>query len=313
MSRDGSERPTERGQVIVIFALALVAIVGMVGLVLDSSATFAQRREQQNAADLASLAGANSYLLTGDQPTARAAARAIAAQNGFTHGAPGTSVEVGFDLANGARVSVDITAPHRNNFAAVLGFSSWDVSTTAAALTGIPDTAQGAGPMIFSIDAFGADGEPLPQYANPGNPFAFGEINNDAPESPGDFAWTNYGTGNVDTNRVRQIIEGDLVIDKTLAFGEYIGQHNQGNHTALYSEVQDHLAGLDLPVPVVDHDGNFLGWATFHVVSASGGSQKDVNGYFVSPFLSERLTVGAGCTGNSCPLFLGNYTLRLVE
>ena len=53
----GQEREA-RGQVIVIFALALVALVAAVGLVLDGGATFAQRRDQQSAADLAALAAA---------------------------------------------------------------------------------------------------------------------------------------------------------------------------------------------------------------------------------------------------------------
>jgi len=43
------------GQVIVLFALALIAIIAAVGLVLDGGSTFAQRRDQQSAADLASL------------------------------------------------------------------------------------------------------------------------------------------------------------------------------------------------------------------------------------------------------------------
>jgi Flp pilus assembly protein TadG len=302
----------ERGQIVVLFALALVAIVAMVGLVLDGGSAFAQRRASQNAADLAALAGANTYLLTGDETTSTIAARANAATNGFTHGTDGTTVAVAYDLSNGAAVRVTITSPHRNNFASVVGMPTWDVSTTAQALTGIPDTVFGAGPMIFSIDAFDSNGTPLPQYADPANPFPFGDTNNDAPETPGDFAWTNYGTGNVDTNEVRNIIDGDLVIEKTLAFGEYIGQHNQGNHTALYTEVHAHLAGTEFPVPIVDHNGIFQGWATFHVVSAVGASDKDVNGYFVSPFLSARLTVG-GCSAGTCPRYFGTYALHLVD
>jgi hypothetical protein len=312
MSRKGARTTEEPGQIIVIFALGLVAIIAMVGLVLDGGSTFAQRRAQQNAADLAALAGANTYLLTGDQNLSTAAARANAAINGYTHGDPGISVGVTYDFSNGAGVRVNITAPHRNNFASVVGMSSWDVSTTAKAVTGIPDTASGAGPMIFSIDAFGPNGQPHPQYADPKNPFPFGDTNNDAPETPSDFAWTNYGTGNVNTNEVRNIVDGDLVIGKTLSFGEYIGQHNQGNHTALFTDVQDHLAGTEFPVPIVDDNGNFQGWATFHVTSAIGGSQKDVTGYFVSKFLSARLTVG-GCSAGTCPRFLGTYVLNLVD
>ena len=52
----------ERGQILVLFALSLVAIIGMVGLVLDSGGAFAQRRTQQNAADVAALAAANDLI-----------------------------------------------------------------------------------------------------------------------------------------------------------------------------------------------------------------------------------------------------------
>jgi hypothetical protein len=312
MRTAGTDPAPERGQILVIFALGLVAIVAMVGLVLDGGSAFAQRRDEQNAADLAALTGANAYLLTGDQTTSTAAARANAATNGYTHGDPGVTVAVEYDFTEGAAVRVDITAPHRNNFASVVGMPTWDVSTTAQAITGIPDSAVGAGPMIFSIDAFGSNGQPLPAYGNPDAPFPFGDTNNDAPETPGDFAWTNYGTGNVDTNEVANIIDGDLTINKTLQFGEYIGQHNNGNHTALFTDVDNHLAGTEFPVPIVDHNGNFQGWATFHVTSAVGGSQKDVNGYFVSPFLSARLTVG-GCSSGTCPRFFGTYVLNLID
>jgi len=303
----------DRGQIIVIFALGLVAMVAMVGLVLDGGATFAQQRVQQNAADSAAMAAANTYLLTTDQSSATAAALARSAENGFTHGTNGTTVAVNYDFTNGATIKVDVGSPHRNNFASVMGFTSWHVSTTATALTGIPDTVKGAAPIIFSVNVFGSDGVPLPAYGTPGSPFAFGETNGDVPVSAGDIAWTNYGTGNLNTNEVRQILNGSTVINKTLSFNppEYIGQHNNGNHTALYSDVQQYLAGTDVVVPVVDNSGYFQGWATFHVVSASGGSSKDVVGYFVNSYQNAKLTVG--CSFGQCPRYLGSYVLKLVN
>jgi Flp pilus assembly protein TadG len=307
-----SRRRSERGQTLVLFGLLLVAIVAMVGLVLDGGSAFAQRRSEQNASDLAALAGANAYLLTTDTNVMTTAARQVAADNGYTHGSGNVTVDVTLDTSNGAAVKVDIGAPHHNNFGSVVGMTTWQVAASATALSGFPDTAEGAAPMIFSIDAFGTDGQPLPQYSNPDAPYPFGETNGDVPTGPGDLAWTNYGTGNVNTNTVRQIIRGELVINTTLDFGEYIGQHNNGNHTALYSEVDSYLSGLDVPVPVVDDNGNFQGWATFHIVSASGGSAKDVVGYFVSNFVNQRLTVG-GCSATDCPRFLGSYVLKLID
>lgn len=312
MHPEFADRDRERGQILVIFALALVAIVAMVGLVIDGGSAFAQRRSQQNGSDLAAMAGANTYLLTNSNASTISAAREVSRQNGWEHGVGGVVVNVSIDTSNGAAVTVEVDAPHDNYFGGIVGFDTMDVGTTATAVGGFPDTVEGAAPMIFSIDAFNADGSPKAAYGNSGAPFAFGETNGDVPTGPGDLAWTNYGTGNVNTNTVRQIIQGNLVINKTLTFGEYIGQHNNGNHTALFGEVNSHLAGMDVPVPVVDHNGNFQGWATFHIVSASGGSAKDVVGYFKSSFVSQRLSIG-GCAANDCPRYLGSYVLKLTD
>lgn len=48
----------ERGVTLVILAVSSVAIVGMVGLVMDGGAAFAERRQMQNAADTSALGGA---------------------------------------------------------------------------------------------------------------------------------------------------------------------------------------------------------------------------------------------------------------
>ena len=50
-------RESERGQMAVIVALALTALVAMAGIVIDGGMALANRRQVQNAADAASLAG----------------------------------------------------------------------------------------------------------------------------------------------------------------------------------------------------------------------------------------------------------------
>jgi Flp pilus assembly protein TadG len=307
-----SRKRPEQGQILVVFALAFVSIASMVGLVLDGSSTFAQRRNQQNAADLAALAGANDFLLNGDQTAAISRARAVAGQNGYTDGSAGASVAVMIDTSIGASVRVDISAPHKNGFASIAGMSIWQVGTTATALTGFPDSVSGAGPFIFSIDAFGSNGQPITTFGDPNNPYAFGDGNGDVPTNAGDIAWTNYASGNVDSNQVDQIIKGSLVINKTLEFGTYIGQHNNGFHDTLFSDTATYLSGQDVPVPIVDHAGNFLGWATFHVVTASGGASKTLTGYFDSKYVAQKLTVG-GCANGGCPRYLGTYVLKLTN
>jgi Flp pilus assembly protein TadG len=307
MAARRSARTRSEGQILVIFALSIIAMIGMVGLAVDGGGAYAQRRDQQTAADLAALAAANDYLINNITSQATDRARTVAATNGFTHGSGSTTVGVSITTSEGVQVVVTIASPHRNSFLGAVGMPTWGITTTATSLAGFPDSASGAGPFIFPISAFNDDGSP--KYTTPTD---FGETNGDIPTSELDIAWTNYGTGNLNTQAVADIIRGDLTIDRTMAYGEYIGQRNSGNHNTLYTEVDTHLAGLDLPVAVVDAGGNFMGWASFHVVSASGGSSKHITGYFQTAFNSDRLTVST-CSALACPRYLGSYVLKLID
>lgn len=84
-----SSRSTAPGQVIVVFALALVAVVAMVGLLIDGGAAFAQQRVAQNGSDGTATAGTVvvAQSLSGVPRTGaevRAAVDAVAAANGLT-------------------------------------------------------------------------------------------------------------------------------------------------------------------------------------------------------------------------------------
>jgi Flp pilus assembly protein TadG len=322
-------RRREDGQVLAIFVLALVAIIGGVGLVLDGGSAFSQRRDEQTAADLAALAGANDYLVNASVTSAQARAQAFAAANGYANGTDGVAVTVTVSTGLATSVKVDVTKPHPNTFSSILGMPTWDVSATATALTGVPNTATGAAPFTFNREVYNTDGSL--KYTDERG---WGETNGDVPTSVDDMAWTDFRTGsnpdNVNTSEVRGIIDGSNVIVKTIAFGTYIGQHNNGNHTALYSDVNQHLSGKDVPVPIVDDAGGFMGWGMFHVVSAAGGSTKQIRGYFISAFQRAELNVGADCNhnnyddngdgivdnGENCsaiPGGTGAYVLKLVE
>lgn len=301
----------ERGQILVLFALASVVIIGMVGLVLDGGGAFAQRRTEQNAADLAALAGANAYLNTNGTVAARtaaaqAAAVATATRNGYTNGINGAVVPTPTVVLQltGATVSVSITAVHVNSFARVLGANSWNVSVTATALSGSANTGVGAGPWTMSIEAFYANGKPK---FTKDNPTAFGEINGDYPVSATDMSWTDYnGANNVNSVEVANIVDGTNVVTATFQFGEYLGQHNSGNHATLFQDVNDDLGGKVVPIPIVGppvapqttcshptsySNGCFKGWALFHVVSADQ-SGKQITGYFDDSFVASPLSVG---------------------
>lgn len=309
-------RPRQRGQIIVIFALAAFACIAMLGLILDGGGAFAQRRNEQNAADLASLAGANAWLLDTNTATrdasAIAAARAVAAQGGYTDGVDGATVAVTPAAygALGETVQVDITAPHGNAFAGMIGMTTWNVGTTATAITGPGGSADGSAPVMFNVGVFNNGVVPTGIYADPAHPYTFGDGNGDYPNGPGDIAWTDFAQpANVNSNTVRQIINGSDVNPRSFSYGDYIGQHNQGYHSTLFGAMQTYKAGQDVVAPVVDDTGHFLGWSMFHVVSADQGG-KTLTGYFVSGF-SDNLNV-VNCTTN-CPISYGVYALKLVN
>lgn len=324
----------------VLFAIGLVAIVAGVGLVIDGGFAFAQRRAEQNAADLAAFAGANA-LLSGKDATA--AALAAAEDNGYEHGVGGVSVDV---VLSPTTVQVDIGAPHANYFAGVVGQGTWQVSVTATALTGIPTRFVGVAPFILSQEVFDPiTGLPFEPYTHETDFTKTHGQGSDAPLTVLNVAWTNFGTGNVSTKDIKDALDGSAPLNPNLLLNQYIGQKNNGVHNALFDSnsqpsVNTTLAGHDVAVPIVGppipgqpycfnaagtSDGTntvgcFRGWALFHVVSAAkngGGEAGTISGYFLTGItrsasadsvcaVSDPACAGAG-------MFHGVYVIKLIN
>lgn len=332
-------RAPDRGQILVIFVIALVAVIGMVGLVLDGGSAFAQRREEQNVSDLAAMAGATTYLnVTGSNTVKGAAAiqaaQAIAVANGYTNGAGGVAVDVNVaSTPLAVSVQVDITKPHRNNFAALMGMPTWQVSVTATAqASDRPNAANGAMPLLFNADAFpGAicdeDDPPCTSavYELPGTG------NEDVPQDATQFNWTVYctangspdnddddeaddedddtGNCNANSNVVRDLING-FGSSTTVSIGDDIGPLNAGAHTTLFDALQAYVGGV-FPVPIVDDEGDMLGFAYFKLLSVEGASQKVITGYFVSPVNADQLAVNPNAP--AATLETGTYSVKLTN
>jgi hypothetical protein len=136
----------EGGQVLVIFGLALVAMMAMAGLLIDGGMAWANRRQAQAAADTAALAAAQAAAQgAGDLVSA---AQDIASANGFPKnytdcgGHPRTD---GF-VINGpffkpapdtnTYVEAIVTRPMKTTFSAVVGQGCWMVGARAVARVG---------------------------------------------------------------------------------------------------------------------------------------------------------------------------------
>lgn len=128
-------RNGERGQALVVWALALVALVGMAGLTLDGSNTVENRRQLQNAADAAALAGA--YDLPSSSVQATTDATQWLTKNSF--GNAGDSVVTNaVSTTNFANDTITVSLQRAVPFtlAKVLGLSSANVTATAKVVIG---------------------------------------------------------------------------------------------------------------------------------------------------------------------------------
>jgi hypothetical protein len=113
----------QRGQVIVIFSLAIFLFMGLCALALDISWYWLNGLRMQRAADAAALAGV--VHLPSDPTTAVNVARLEAIKNGYSDGVGGVTVTPSQDPTNPRRLRVQITGPVGTYFARVFGFNSF--------------------------------------------------------------------------------------------------------------------------------------------------------------------------------------------
>jgi hypothetical protein len=217
--RRDSRSTRSRGQVIVVFVLALTALLLMGGLVIDGGYGLAQARASQNASDFAALAGARIVAesiggnhLDGTDANVKSAIRSTLAINGAA--APtfsavsgpvyvdASGATVGW-VGNGAipasaiGVKVSSSRSWRPFFLGIAGIGSWTATADAVAkggyYTGAPGSVFPAGIAEAFFDGknpcagaasgnLGGPGVCDPQQLTPGN------LN-----VPGGFGWLKFG------------------------------------------------------------------------------------------------------------------------
>jgi Flp pilus assembly protein TadG len=77
----------ERGQALILIALAAVGLFGFTALAIDGSRKFSDRRHSQNAADAAALAAALASSRGADDTSSSTTATTVATTNGYDGGA----------------------------------------------------------------------------------------------------------------------------------------------------------------------------------------------------------------------------------
>lgn len=154
-----TRRPTARqGKILVLFALLLIALLGMVGLLMDGGLMMSLHRRTHNAADSAALAAATDLMRGGTTTSATTAATTfVTTHNGLSNATVTVNVppSAGPHAGNVRYAEVTVSVPTTTVFAHVLG-GSQSQTVTARAVAGYEPVSSGEGAIV------------LDPYARPG-------------------------------------------------------------------------------------------------------------------------------------------------
>jgi Flp pilus assembly protein TadG len=157
----GRRRP-RFGKTLVAFAVMLPAILGLVGLVIDSGLLMATQRQAQNAADAAAVAAAMDLYRGASGATATATANTFLSNNGIsgvtltlnggsTNGL-NTPPTTGPHAGESAYVEAYVTVPISTTFIQILGVNK-SQQVTARAVAGYEPNSSGEGAIVLNPNA----------------------------------------------------------------------------------------------------------------------------------------------------------------
>lgn len=180
------------GQMMVVFALTLVVLIGALALGVDLSRLRTEAENAQHAANAAALAGV-PFMAT-SQATAFSRAQEEAAKNGMTNGAQGVVVTPALVSGYNYRLRVTISESVTLFFAHVLGLGPMRISRSATAEF-LPPLGLGSPDYVLGYPAFPTTVIPgtTPEnfYLNSSGPYDIKE--NGDPYSP---LFESYNFGN---------------------------------------------------------------------------------------------------------------------
>lgn len=137
----------ERGQMLILAALATMVLCGLLALSVDVGLLFRVKRNMQIAADAAATSGALDFYYNSSITSATVAAQAASAANGVTNGSGGAVVTVNTPPADGPNrgtngfIEVVVSQPNPTVFMKIFSFGSMTVA--ARAVAGTPGASQG--------------------------------------------------------------------------------------------------------------------------------------------------------------------------
>lgn len=306
----------ERGQILIIFAGGLTLLLLLMGLVVDSGSAFVNRRDAQNDADLAAMAGGKivrDYYVSNPalrSPDVYAAINSRMAANDCVTGVgtpcSWTAEYIAADEVPNGNVSdtanspipagtlgvvVHVSRQPRTYFLGMLGQSSWQVAADATAVTYKPTTA--------------ATRSLLPIGTNPPNPFVSGQsyvLTDNAPYGPGAFGWLSWTGANATGVLSNSICNSDNpAMDFPVNIPGEPGAHNGSDVRACLDQWILNRGEVLIPVfdtcsPCNGNNASFhiIGLATFILTgyNASGPAITSITGNFVGTYNGSSVPAG---------------------
>ena len=298
------------GQVTVMAAIFMLALVGMAGLVLDVGSWFRQQRVTQATVDAAALAGAQSLPSV---DAANAAATDFAGKNG---GVAGISITIGSKWTPNDLITVKQTRASTGFFSNLFGISTVTLRATASAVTEVPTAARYVAPIVVNIKHPDLSGPGCPCFNDPttldlgktGAPGAFALVNLDLSDEKGTIGASTLADW---------IVKG---YDKYLPLGQYFSDPGaKWNNSTIQAAMQARY-GTDLLFPVYDQlinqgsnaEYHIIGWASFHLTNAyADGTSGTLTGYFTQVIWTGLLDQ----SGPSNPEIpdLGVHSVALID
>ena len=287
-----ARRIGSRGQALILYALALVCVLGFVALAIDVGYAYGQRRQAQNAADAAALAGARALALG---ESVQDAVDNLAAHNGM---------QVKSIAVNGARVSVQTERAFKTFFASALDQKQWKVSAAATAAYGSPAGVNGLFPLAIKDREFvyGTEYTLFGDEPNPPGQFKLG---------PGNFGWLDFNGGSNGTPEL-----ADWILNGYQGTISVVGGTTIEGDTGMKTAVKDELEarknrkdseGNPIPVVLLIYDtatGHGAGFA-YHCISFAAFELTEVNFHGDNKYIKgkfiERYVVPALIDPNSEP------------
>jgi Flp pilus assembly protein TadG len=325
MKRLLSRLRNDEGQVLILVAVGMVALVGMAAFVVDVGGWFRQQRATQSIVDAAALAGAQA--LPNNPANAILIAKDYGAKNGVAGELADANITITSTYGPNDTITVTDSKPASFFFGGIFNAVGFDISRTGSAMVGAPSAVKYVAPIGVNIlhpdltgAACGQDALPDPNARPCLGPSHVTTIPLNKTGAPGSFDLLNLNQGQTNGTVGSSTMSSWITngFDKYLPAGGYFSDPGAKYNSSNVGNAINARLGTDLLFPVYDTLSGTGSNAIYHVVYWVGfhllpGTTFDgSSGFLVGYFTGEKVD-GVMPSGGGTPPPYGNLGLLTVS